>query len=330
MAAHIIRWANQTEIKTVDWLWKPFIPYGKVTIVEGDGGEGKTTMILAVAAMLSRGVQPPALVNGHLEEEKNVEPITIFYASNEDEIEDSTIPCFLRNGGDLTRFAYSGELEHHITLNEEELTDIIQETGARLLIIDPFQSFLPKGTHLGNVTQMREVFTMLSNVAKATGSALVLVGHLNKNEASKDIHRGMGSADISASVRSILLVYMNKEDRTKRYIRAIKSNFDEADFTPVALTLNQERILSFEETDELMIAPEIKTVHKLERAVAILRECLENGPVSIEEIFMKCDSAGIGDRTARRAMRRIGAISQSKNGITYWRLPDCQIDKLTN
>ena len=53
MPAHIIRWASETEIKTVDWLWKPFIPYGKVTIIEGDGGEGKTTAILAVAAMLS-------------------------------------------------------------------------------------------------------------------------------------------------------------------------------------------------------------------------------------------------------------------------------------
>ena len=78
MAAHVIRWASQTEIKTVNWLWKPFIPYGKVTIVEGDGGEGKTTMILAVAAMLSRGIQPPSLVNRHLEEEQAVEPITIF------------------------------------------------------------------------------------------------------------------------------------------------------------------------------------------------------------------------------------------------------------
>ena len=99
--AHVIRWARETEIKTVDWLWKPFIPYGKVTIIEGDGGEGKTTAILAVAAMVSRGIQPPALVNGHLQQEQHIEPNTVFYASNEDEIADSTIPRFLRNGGDI-------------------------------------------------------------------------------------------------------------------------------------------------------------------------------------------------------------------------------------
>jgi len=175
--SHVIRWAKETETKTVDWLWKPFIPYGKVTIIEGDGGEGKTTAILAVAAMLSQGVQPPALVNGHLLEEQRVEPITIFYASNEDEIADSTIPRFLRNGGDINRFAYSGELEHHITLNEEEVTAIISETKARLFIIDPFQSFLPSGTHMGNVSKMRAIFTMLSNVARilaALSSSLVI------------------------------------------------------------------------------------------------------------------------------------------------------------
>ena len=328
---HVIRWASETEIKTVDWLWKPFIPFGKVSIIEGDGGEGKTTLILKVAAMLTRGVQPPALVNGHLEEEQIVDPITVFYASNEDEIADSTIPRFLRNGGDLSRFAYSGELDHHITLNDQELRDIIAETGARMLIIDPFQSFLPRGTHLGNVTQMREIFTMLSNLAKETNTAIVLVGHLNKNEASKDIHRGMGSADIAASVRSILMVYMDKSDRTKRYIRAIKSNFDDADYTPVTLVLDKERKLSFEEADESEDAFEaVKAQLKIDQAVDLLEEYLADGAVPIDEIFAKCETYGIGDRTVRRAMKRCGAISQSKNGVTYWRLPECQIDRLTN
>ena len=145
------------------------------------------------------------------------------------------------------------ELEHHITLNETEVREIIAETNAKLFIIDTIQSFLPPGTHMGNVTQMRAIFTMLSNIAKETGCAVVLVGHLNKNEASKDIHRGLGSADIAASVRSILLVGMDKNDRTRRFIRAIKSNFDEADYTPLALVLDENRVLSFEECDELEI-----------------------------------------------------------------------------
>ena len=49
----IVRWGHETQIADIDWLWEPMIPYGKVTIVEGDGGDGKTTLILTVAAMLS-------------------------------------------------------------------------------------------------------------------------------------------------------------------------------------------------------------------------------------------------------------------------------------
>lgn len=320
MSSPIIRWACDTEIRKIEWLWRPFIPQSKVTIIEGDGGEGKTTAILAVSAMLSRGIQPPALVNGHLEMEQKAEPVTVFYASNEDEIADSTIPRFLRNGGDLSRFAYSGELEHHITLNEAEITSIITETNAKLFIIDPLQSFLPPGTYMGNVTKMRSIFTMLSNVAKNTGCAIVLIGHLNKNEAGKDIHRGLGSADISASVRSILLVGMDKNDRSRRFIRAIKSNFDEADYTPLAMVLDENRVLSFEEYDDYEIKSSVYGT-KIERATAILKSILLDGPVSIEEVFAEFDQEGIGDRTIRRAMKAMGCISESEHGVTYWRLP---------
>lgn len=61
----IVRWASTVEIKTVEWLWKPLIPKAKVTIVQGDGGEGKTTMMLAVAAMLSRGINHPRCKMAH-------------------------------------------------------------------------------------------------------------------------------------------------------------------------------------------------------------------------------------------------------------------------
>ena len=206
----IIRWGHETEIVDIDWCWKPYLPYGKVSIIEGDGGDGKTTMILTVAALLSQGIQPPALERGHLLEPKQTQPITTFYLTNEDEVADSSLKRFIRAGGVAERFAYSGELQHHMTINEEELLSAIEETKCRLLIIDPFQAFLPEGTNMSSVTKMRAIFTTLGNVAKRTGVAIVLVGHLNKNEGSKDIHRGFGSADIAASVRSILMVEISE------------------------------------------------------------------------------------------------------------------------
>ena len=92
----IIRWGTETEIKEITWLWKPLIPFGKVTMLEGDGGDGKTTLILTVAAMLSRGELPPTLKEGKLVPADPVEPATTFYLTNEDEISDSSLRRFLR------------------------------------------------------------------------------------------------------------------------------------------------------------------------------------------------------------------------------------------
>ena len=313
----IIRWGNETKIVDIDWLWKPFIPYSKVTIIEGDGGDGKTTMILTIAAMLSQGIQPPALVRGHLQPTTSCDPVTTFYLTNEDEVADSSLKRFVRAGGDPHRFAYSGELEHHMTINEEELLEVIAQTRARLIIIDPFQAFLPEGTNLGNITRMRSIFTLLGNVAKSTGAAIVLVGHLNKSGGSKDIHRGFGSADIAASVRSILMVEMDKKDRENRWVRTIKSNFDESDYTPVRLVLDADRKLSFAEYEEYC-----EEASKTERAMEILEEMLESSPVAVSEIHAVMADEGIGDKTAQRARRRIGAIPDNVDGVNVWKRLD--------
>lgn len=317
----IIRWGNETKIVDIDWLWKPFIPYSKVTIIEGDGGDGKTTMILTIAAMFSQGIQPPALVRGHLQPTTSCDPVTTFYLTNEDEVADSSLKRFVRAGGDPHRFAYSGELEHHMTINEEELLEVIAQTRARLIIIDPFQAFLPEGTNLGNITRMRSIFTLLGNVAKSTGAAIVLVGHLNKSGGSKDIHRGFGSADIAASVRSILMVEMDKKDRENRWVRTIKSNFDESDYTPVRLVLDADRKLSFAEYEEYC-EEESGPASKTERAMEILEEMLESSPVAVSEIHAVMADEGIGDKTAQRARRRIGAIPDNVDGVNVWKRLD--------
>ena len=216
----------------------------------------------------------------------------------------------------MRRFAYSGELEYHVTLKEDELLEIINATSARLLIIDPFQAFLPEGTNLGSITRMRSILTMLANVAKSTGVAIVLVGHLNKNEGGKDIHRGFGSADIAASVRSILMVEMDKQ--RNRFVRAIKSNFDESDYSPIQLVLDKERKLSFQEV-EFEEAPVVET--KIERAASILSSLLEEKPMPISEANSIMESKGISSKTAQRARAKIGAIQFYDQGIPCWKLP---------
>ena len=335
----IIRRGSETALRDVSWFWKPMIPVGKVTILEGDGGDGKTTLILTVAAGLSVGAPPPTLQDGKLLPADPIPPVTTFYLTNEDEIADSSLRRFIRAGGDPDRFTYSGEMEHHVTLNEPELRQIIQDSGARLIIIDPFQAFLPEKTHLNNITRMREIFTMLANVAKSTDTAIVLVGHLNKNESGKDIHRGFGSADIAASVRSILLVEMDKH--RNRFVRAIKSNFDESDYSPIRLVFDENRCLSFEEPSKSSIweaspsyshtgapssdpsskeFPLPRDERKRDLAESLLKEWLKPGPLPIAEIQKRLRKAGISFRTAQRVRQRIGIVSTYVNNDLCWKL----------
>lgn len=185
---------------------------------------------------------------------------------------------------------------------------------------------------MGSITKMREVFTALANVAKKTDVSIVLVGHLNKSEGSKDIHRGFGSADIAAAVRSILMVEMNKRDRENRWVKTIKSNFDESDYTPVKLVLDDERQLSFSEMDSDSPstsdgsegsdgADYHRPVTKIERAIIILETLLADGPVPVSEINEIMAEDGIGSKTAQRAKTRLGAVQEYVDGVPVWLLP---------
>ena len=323
-AGPVIKWGHDTPLAETNWLWKPLIPYESVTLIQGDGGDGKTTMILTIAAMVSRGVKPPTLFQGKLCPSESCPPVTTFYLTSEDEIADTTLRRFIRAGGDTTRFAYSAELQHHMTLREDELRSAIAQTGCRLLIIDPLQAFLPEGTHLANITKMRSIFTMLANLAKTTGVAIVLVGHLNKNESSKDIHRGLGSIDIASAVRSVLMVEMDRKDHGFRTVRAIKNNFDESDYTPIRLLMDEERKLSFVELDdeefESTLSPAPAST-KAEAAATLLRKILKDGPVPVARINQIMLTHKIGAKTAQRARHRIGAVQESADGVYVRRLP---------
>ena len=331
-AGPVIKWGNETELGDTKWLWKPMIPFESVTIIQGDGGDGKTTMILTIAAMVSQGIKPPTLFQGRLYPPESCPSVTTFYLTSEDEVSDTTLKRFIRAGGDTRRFAYSAELQHHMTLREDELRSAIDQTGCRLLIIDPLQAFLPEGTHLGNITKMRSVFTMLANVAKITGVAIVLVGHLNKSEGSKDIHRGLGSIDIASAVRSVLMVEMDRKDHSLRTVRAIKNNFDESDYTPIRLVMDENRKLSFAELDDKEFEPAPSPAPatlpaaalsptKAETAAALLEKILKEGPVPVTRIRRLMNENGIGFRTAQRVRQRIGIVQETKDGVNFWRLP---------
>lgn len=126
---------EEVETKEVDWLWYPYIPYGKITIVQGDPGEGKTTFILQLAARLTRGEKFPC-------DEAERTPSNVIYQNAEDGLEDTIKPRLLEAGADCSRILVIDEKLEPLTMSDERLDAAIRETGAKLVILDPIQAYL--------------------------------------------------------------------------------------------------------------------------------------------------------------------------------------------
>ena len=103
---------SSVDVEEVQWIWYPYIPYGKVTIVQGDPGEGKTTFILALIALLTKGEPLP-------EEETATEPINVIYQTAEDGLGDTIKPRLLSAGADCDKVLVIDENEVELTLSDE-------------------------------------------------------------------------------------------------------------------------------------------------------------------------------------------------------------------
>ena len=121
--------ASEVQVKSVEWLLYPYIPYGKVTILQGDAGDGKSTFILKLAAMLTKGEAMP-FTDG-----EGAEPINVIYQSTEDDADDTIVPRFIKAGGDTDRLLFINEKEQYLSFSDERLLVAIRQTKAKLINI---------------------------------------------------------------------------------------------------------------------------------------------------------------------------------------------------
>ena len=164
-----------SEIKTeeVKWLWYPYIPFGKVTIVQGDPGEGKTTFVLSVIAALTHGKTLPECETG-------LPPMNVIYQTAEDGLADTIKPRLEAVGADCSRVQTIDDSQSMLTLTDQRLEEAIHSTDAGLLVLDPLQAYLGSGVDMHRANEIRPIMKKLSAVAERTGCAVVLIGHMNK------------------------------------------------------------------------------------------------------------------------------------------------------
>ena len=294
-------------VEPVRWLWYPYIPLGKLSIIHGDPAEGKTTLALWIAAACSRGQALPGGETG--------EPLTILYQTAEDGLGDTIKPRLLESKADLQKIYTIDETDFPLSMLDHRIGEAIQDTHAQLMILDPMQAYLGEKVDMNRANEVRTVMKGLTKVANQTGCAIVLVGHLNKSQTANSAQRGLGSMDFRAAARSVMLVGRLKNDRDIRVMVHDKSSLA-PEGNSRAFSLDNGT-LHWQEGYENLTADELLSGaargNKVALAEDLIREQLAGGhPVLANEIYQLAKAAGISRRTVEMAKRNMPDVTARK------------------
>ena len=303
------------EREEIKWLWKPYIPYGKITIVQGDPGEGKTSLILKLASELSLG--------RCFGEDELREPINIIYQTAEDGLADTVKPRLEDSGADCKRIMVIDDSEDSLSMNDVRIEAAIRTTGAKLLILDPLQAYLGDKVDMNRANETRDITKRLGTIAEKTGCAVVLIGHMNKGSGAKAAYRGIGSIDFFAIARSVLLVARIPENPNIRALAQIKNNLEKEGST-VAFEIKDNIFNWIGEYDisieELLSG--FSQGNKSLKAESFLKDLLtEEDSYPASEIFAKGKTLGISKRTLENSKQELGIKSIRVGTGWHWKLP---------
>ena len=304
----IIRMSD-VELTPVDWLWKPYLPFGKLSVLQGNPGEGKTYFAMHLAAACTNGKLLPNM--------ERLEPFNVIYQTAEDGLGDTVKPRLIEAGADLDRVLVIDDSDVQLTLSDERIEKAIIENNARLVIIDPIQAYLGADVDMNRANEVRPIFMRLGQVAQRTGCAILLIGHLNKAAGMQSLQRGLGSIDIAAAVRSVMFIGKLKHDPTMRILTHEKSSLAPPGAS-LAFSLGDEGgfrwVGEYDITaDEMLSGIEPQRETKTQQAKDLICALLAGGKqVLSEEIDKAALERGIPGRTVRDAKRELGDALKSK------------------
>jgi len=292
----------------VRWLWESYVPRGKLTLLDGDPGVGKSLVTIDLAARLSRG---DALPDGS----RCGRPHVALLMSGEDGAADTLRPRAEAAGADLDRVltvSGGGGAAMRFPADLGTLESLVGERSADLVVIDPVTAFLPPHVASNTDQCVRGVLGALAGVAARTGCAVLLVRHLRKAGGPKAIHRGLGSVGIIGAARAGLLLATHPGDPDVRVLAVTKSNLAR---TPPALGLRLrgeggrvgvEWAGPLDTTADALGLPAVTPLRPRDRAGDWLLTALAGGPRRTTDLLAAAAEAGIPERTLNRAKADLG------------------------
>ena len=318
---------EQVEVEKIDWLLYPFIPFGKVTIVQGDPGEGKTTMVLQIIAKLTKGeaVLPSGSDEPALEAKTvDLEPVNVIYQTAEDGLGDTIKPRLLSAGADCSRVMVIDDNDQALTMMDARLEEAIIKTKACLVVLDPIQGFLGAAVDMHRANEIRPLMKRVAVLAEKYHCAIILIGHMNKNSNGKSSYRGLGSIDFQAAARSVLIVGRIKDEPEIRVVCHVKSSLA-PEGKSIAFRLDKDT--GFEWIGEYDISADDllsgdNRGKKIHAAKEFLHEVLASGSVAQTKVAEEAESRGIKKKTLWNAKKELEINSVKIGNQWFWMLPE--------
>ncbi len=326
------RLLSEVRAEQVRWLWEKRFPLGKLTIIEGDPGLGKSALLIDITARSSVGRPLP--------DGTPCEAGGVVICSAEDGLADTIRPRLDAAEGNPDKVlalttVEDGYDERLLSIPEDIqiIRRAVERVDAKLLIVDPLNAFLSGKVNAHKDHDVRRGLAPLAKLAEEMGVAVVVVRHLNKADGGNPLYRGGGSIGIIGAARSALLVAKDPEDDRRRVLAPQKNNLakpapslafvlEEAPNGAVRVEWKGETAHT---ADSLLAAPaNPKRRSAREEAMEFLRDTLAAGPVRSEEVEKAARAGKISESTLKRAKKDLGVVAKKEggNGPWSWWLPE--------